>query len=114
MSVVLKLAAKLMGWTMVSIVGFYARIFPPAEIDKGDSERAGRRTDADGMAGSARAQPIAALNCGHKLRQISLIKREFLPRRPSSSKERAGRRWTVSVTALMGGAVRNGWGKNVK
>ena len=46
-----------MDWTMVSIVGFYARIFPPAEIDKGDSERAGRRMDADGMAGSS---PIAA------------------------------------------------------
>ena len=46
------------------------------------SELTGRR--------AARAHPIAALNCGHKLRQISLIKREFLPRRPSSSKEGAG------------------------
>ena len=54
-SAVLERAARLMDWTMVSIVGFYARIFPPAEIDKGDSERAGGRTGADGMAGSARA-----------------------------------------------------------
>ena len=56
MSVVLERAARLMDWTMVSIVEFYARIFPPAEIDKGDSERAGRRrtdANADGMAGSA-------------------------------------------------------------
>ena len=44
-----------MDWTMVSIVGFYARIFPPAEIDKGDSEQ------ADGRGGGQRAQPIAAL-----------------------------------------------------